>query len=66
VIKFEHLILIPVQGYHVFPDSNAKGEGENPQWLYSVSFNAQELFGADAEAGNIVMVDCWEPYIERA
>ena len=55
-----------VQGCHVFPDSNARGEGENPEWLYSIAFDAQELFGPDAEAGNVVMVDCWGAYLEHA
>lgn len=55
-----------VHGCHVFPDTNAKGEGEYPQWLYSISFDAQSLFGTDAEVGNVVNVDCWEPYLDRA
>lgn len=55
-----------VQGCHVFPDSNAKSEGENPQWLYSVAFEGQELFGIDAEEGNTIMVDCWGSYLEHA
>lgn len=54
-----------VHGCHVFPDSNAKSEGENPQWLYAVSFDGSELFGPDAEAGTVVTLDCWEPYLER-
>lgn len=55
-----------IQGYHVFPDSNAHGEGENPQWLYCVCFEAQELFGQAAEQGNKIMVDCWGAYLEHA
>ena len=55
-----------VQGCHVFPDTNAHGEGENPEWLYSVRFEARELFGESAEADNEVMIDCWEPYLEYA
>lgn len=55
-----------VHGCHVFPDDNAAGAGENPQWLYSVRFDAKELFGGDAEPGLEVMVDCFEPYLERA
>ncbi|MFK8081122.1 MAG: nitrile hydratase subunit beta [Granulosicoccus sp.] len=51
-----------VHGYHVFPDSHATGEGENPQWLYNVRFDNQELWGPDARAGS-VHVDCWEPYL---
>src|SRR5437588_4811158 len=29
-----------VHGCHVFPDSAALGRGENPQWLYTVVFDA--------------------------
>ena len=36
-------------GCHVFPDSAATGAGENPQWLYTVRFEAAELWGADAD-----------------
>ena len=35
-----------VLGCHVFPDSNAHGAGENPQWLYTVGFDGRELWGA--------------------
>src|SRR5512132_2460160 len=38
-----------VHGAHIFPDSAAAGKGEDPQWLYTVRFDAQELWGADAE-----------------
>ena len=29
----------------VFPDSNAHGRGENPQWVYTVVFDAAEIWG---------------------
>ena len=45
------------------PDSNALGEGEQPRWLYTVRFDATELWGAGAPAG-AVYVDCWEPHLE--
>ncbi|HBM40896.1 MAG TPA: nitrile hydratase subunit beta, partial [Sulfitobacter sp.] len=32
-----------VHGFHVFPDSNAQGQGEDPQWLYQVAFSARTL-----------------------
>ncbi len=35
--------IIAVHGTHVFPDSNAAGKGEDPQWLYTVKFAAREL-----------------------
>jgi nitrile hydratase len=51
---------------HVFPDSNAHGRGEDPQWLYTVSFEARELWGADADPTLAVSVDAFEPYLEPA
>jgi nitrile hydratase len=55
-----------VLGCHVFPDSNATGAGENPQWLYTVTFNGRELWGEESDPGLTVSVDAWEPYLERA
>jgi nitrile hydratase len=55
-----------VIGCHVFPDTNATGAGENPQWLYTVRFDGRELWGAEAQADTSVSVDAWEPYMEKA
>ena len=55
-----------VIGFHVFPDSNATGAGENPQWLYNVRFSGSELWGPDGDATSSVSVDAWEPYLEPA
>jgi nitrile hydratase len=55
-----------VIGCHVFPDSNALGTGENPQWLYTVRFGGRELWGADTDLTVSVSVDAWEPYLELA
>lgn len=55
-----------VIGYHVFPDSNALGAGENPQWLYTVHFDGRELWGGAADPSVTVSVDAWEPYLEPA
>ena len=55
-----------VIGFHVFPDSNAIGAGENPQWLYTVTFDGAELWGSESGPGLKVSVDAWEPYLERA
>lgn len=55
-----------VIGCHVFPDSNAHGGGENPQWLYTVRFDGPELWGADSDATIKVSVDAWEPYLSPA
>jgi nitrile hydratase subunit beta len=53
-----------VHGTHVFPDSNARFAGEDPQWLYTVRFTARELWGADTP--DSVSVDAFEPYLEPA
>lgn len=53
-------------GVHVFPDTNAHGKGENPQWLYSVRFSGRELWGAEAEPTLVVSIDAWESYLEPA
>ena len=55
-----------VHGVHVFPDSHAHGAGEQPHWLYCVSFAATELWGSDADPAISISTDCWEPYLEPA
>jgi nitrile hydratase subunit beta len=51
---------------HVFPDSNAIGAGESPQWLYTVRFTGRELWGDVADPTLSVSVDAWESYLEPA
>ena len=53
-----------VHGVHVFADSHAHGLGEDPQWLYSVAFKAEDLWGSDGRAGDDVLIDIWEPCLE--
>jgi hypothetical protein len=55
-----------LHGVHVFPDSNAHGQGEAPQWLYTVSFAGPELWEDASDPGLKVSVDAWEPYLEPA
>ena len=59
IVKFCH-------GAHVFPDTHAHGLGEQPCFCYGVEFSARELWGDGADHTLSVMVDCWEPYLERA
>ncbi|MFV0259180.1 MAG: nitrile hydratase subunit beta [Acidimicrobiales bacterium] len=54
-----------VHGAHVFPDTNAHDEGEQPQWLYTVAFDAADLW-SDAHPGHRVSIDAWEPYLAPA
>lgn len=55
-----------LHGCHVFPDSNAQGIGEQPQWLYTVTFTARELWGETADPGATMSVDAWQSYLEPA
>jgi nitrile hydratase len=55
-----------INGSHVFPDTQAHGRGENPQWLYTVVFSGRDLWGDDADPTVTVSVDAFEPYLEPA
>jgi nitrile hydratase beta subunit len=54
-----------LHGTHVFPDSNAMGKGEDPQWLYTVRFDGRELWGEEGDSSVMVSVDAWDSYLER-
>jgi nitrile hydratase subunit beta len=59
--------VVLVHGCHVFPDALAVNiENEDPQWLYTVSFDGRELWGADGDPTLKVSVDAFEPYLEPA
>jgi nitrile hydratase len=56
-----------VLGAHVFADAHAQGLGEQPQWLYTVVFDAAELWGdVPSPQRASVSIDAWEPYLEVA
>jgi nitrile hydratase subunit beta len=50
-----------IRGFHYFPDTHAVGV-EEAQWLYTVRFDAAELWGKDTTA-SAVYVDCWQSYL---
>jgi len=55
-----------VHGVFVFPDTNAHFGGENPQHVYSVRFEARELWGDVHSAPGAVYVDLWDDYLDAA
>jgi nitrile hydratase beta subunit len=55
-----------VHGVFVFPDTNAHFQGENPQHVYSVRFEARELWGNVYSTEGAVYVDLWEDYLDAA
>ena len=52
-------------GSQVYPDLSAHGVDEG-RHLYSVRFDASELWGESADANSVVYVDLWEDYLEPA
>jgi nitrile hydratase len=55
-----------LHGSHVFPDTVVAGQGESPQWLYTVCFDSRELWGADADPSVKISIDAFEPYLDPA
>lgn len=55
-----------IQGCHVFPDVSAQGDSEQAQWLYTVTFDGRELWGADADATLKVSIEAFESYLDPA
>jgi nitrile hydratase len=53
-----------IRGFHVYPDAAATGRGEDPQWLYTVVFDARELWGPEADPTLKVSIEAFEPYLE--
>ena len=58
--------VLAIRGCHVFPDAMVRGEGERPQWLYTVVFAGRELWGEEADPALSVSIDAFEPYLEPA
>ncbi len=59
-------VIEAVRGCHVYPDTVAIGQGENPQWLYTVLFDGRELWGDSADPSLKVSIEAFEPYLEPA
>ena len=59
VIQMQH-------GCHMYPDSVATDQGDNPQWLYTVVFEGLELWGPDADPTVRISIDAFEPYLDPA
>jgi nitrile hydratase len=55
-----------LHGCHVFPDAVVAAGAEEPQWLYTVTFEGATLWGPDSEPGLRISVDAFEPYLDAA
>jgi len=56
-------VIEAIRGCHVYPDTAAIGQGDNPQWLYTVVFTGRELWGDDADPSIKVSIEAFEPYL---
>ena len=56
-------VVAMVQPAQVLPDSHAHFVAENAQWVYTVEFDSQELFGGQAESFTL-LTDLYEDYLE--
>ncbi|HEY1968791.1 MAG TPA: nitrile hydratase subunit beta [Pseudonocardia sp.] len=54
-----------IQPAALLPDTHAHFQGENPQHVYTVSFDAQELWGSAAEPFTLT-IELFESYLETA
>lgn len=54
-----------VHGAYVLPDRSALGGPSDLEPVYSVRFDAQELWGAGAAPRDRVYIDLWESYLDK-
>ena len=56
-----------VHGCHVFPGLGRDGQGENPQWLYTVRVRRPRAVGRRTPIPTLkVSIEAFEPYLEPA
>ena len=53
-------------GVFVLPDTHAAGTGPSPQHVYSVRFEAREVWGAQAPGNEAIYIDLWDDYLDPA
>jgi nitrile hydratase len=53
-------------GAFIFPDTNALGQGAQPEPCYAVWFAARDLWGEAADPRDTVSVDLWQRYLRPA
>jgi nitrile hydratase subunit beta len=60
-------IVVAHRGSYVFPDASGNERGEDPQHLYTIRFEAAELWGEEyADPNTSSTFDAWDPYLEAA
>lgn len=54
------------EGVFTFADSNAHGQGRQPQSLYRVRFSARDLWGSDGAPQDEVYLSLWDAHLDAA
>jgi len=55
-----------LHGCHVFPDAVVASGAEDPQCLYTITFEGTTLWGPDSEPRLHISVEVFEPYRDAA
>jgi nitrile hydratase len=58
--------VVAYRGGFVYPDAAGNNLGDDPQHVYTIQFDATELWGTHAEPNTSTTFDVWDPYIEPA
>jgi len=58
--------IVNYYGVQASRDILPSGEPAQPQPLYAVRFDGQELWGESAEPNSVLYLDMWEMYLERS
>jgi nitrile hydratase len=64
-VRGRHGRVFDHHGAHVFPDDNARNE-KCYQHLYTVEFNAAELWPETTDVRDSIYLNLWESYLDRA
>lgn len=62
-VRGKHGVIHRDWGVYVFADSNAHHAGDRAQHVYSVTFDARELWGDGAPRKDTLRIDLWEDYL---
>jgi nitrile hydratase beta subunit len=63
-VRGHYGVIERIQGCHVFPDAVVAEHVKRGEWLYTVTFDGRELWGADADPTVQVSIEAFEPYLE--
>jgi hypothetical protein len=57
--------VVKTHGVYVFPDTMGQRLGPKPQYVYSVRFAAQDLWGAEASSQDGLYLDLFDDHLDR-